>query len=667
MLSPAVVRGSIVSLAVLSAAPLLLAASARETVYFTTPNNKISRADLASGSSQTAVSDNGANFNGLAARYDGNDVVTLLAANGSGGGDVRAYRCASPTAACEKLGTVFSLKKAQGVALDTFGNLYAVNSHNGGGDQLVFAARKPGCPTNTGTGLPAGCFPGGYGPLQVIDGQVDGASELADVEVEAGSGDVIVLASKPARLLRYAAGDVEDRVENNGSEPVPASVPGSFAGQTPSGLALFATGEIFVVTSQGTVRVFNGAASNVFATLNGGGAQIAIGVEGGAQADPVANGRVLVSVKGSNQVQSFGIQRQLSGALVASPSLPDGTVPANVPFGIADASLSGAVYTPQSLAKPVTIHLPTGHEVIFSKVNQGGFTEGNYYIVSEAALRAGAATATCPAGESLTLEGFTRCVPEHTRGFSLGGSTCLANGNGCYYLVFVADTGANVFGGTQQHHFDEDPFGFSTTCYEPSGPDAGQPFNSPDLLGYSATLQSSQPRVFQATDDNDAPILEGKSFVDITTGCNSHIGRGGQFSMFLAGWDERGRVDIVDEKLANLTSAIIGSTPADGGLAPHISDAIKSALRLKLGAVRGAWNTDRVAPNLGAGSNTTLKLDDFITFVKANAATGFTECPGGGSCSDADKRNAPGELISRAESARFFSCGAANGCYNPFP
>src|SRR6185436_3617411 len=365
MLSPAVVRGSIVSLAVLSAAPLLLAASARETVYFTTPNNKISRADLASGSSQTAVSDNGANFNGLAARYDGNDVVTLLAANGSGGGDVRAYRCASPTAACEKLGTVFSLKKAQGVALDTFGNLYAVNSHNGGGDQLVFAARKPGCPTNTGTGLPAGCFPGGYGPLQVIDGQVDGASELADVEVEAGSGDVIVLASKPARLLRYAAGDVEDRVENDGSEPVPASVPGSFAGQTPSGFALFATGEIFVVTSQGTVRVFNGAASNVFATLNGGGAQIAIGVEGGAQADPVADGRVLVSVKGSNQVQSFGIQRQLSGALVASPSLPDATVPANVPFGIADASLSGAVYTPQSLAKPVTIHLPTGHEVIF--------------------------------------------------------------------------------------------------------------------------------------------------------------------------------------------------------------------------------------------------------------------------------------------------------------
>ena len=86
--------------------------------------------------------------------------------------------------------------------------------------------------------------------------------------------------------------------------------------------------------------------------------QIAIGVEGGAKADPVANGRVLVTVKGSNQVQSFGIVKQLSGALVASPSAPDGSVPANVPFGVADASLSGAVYTPQSATCSSRVQLP---------------------------------------------------------------------------------------------------------------------------------------------------------------------------------------------------------------------------------------------------------------------------------------------------------------------
>ena len=85
--------------------------------------------------------------------------------------------------------------------------------------------------------------------------------------------------------------------------------------------------------------------------------------------------------------------------------------------------------------------------------------------------------------------------------------------------------------------------------------------------------------MFQATDDNDAPILEGKSFVDITTGCNSHIGRGGQFSMFLTGWDERGRVDIVDEKLANLTSAIIGE---------HARERRGRAVHLGLDQVRAA-------------------------------------------------------------------------------
>ena len=219
-------------------------------------------------------------------------------------------------------------------------------------------------------------------------------------------------------------------------------------------------------------------------------------------------------------------------------------------------------------------------------------------------------------------------MPGHARGYALDGSTCLATATAATTSCSSADTGADVFGGTQQHHFEEDPFGFSTTCYEPSGPDAGQPFNSPDLLGYNAALQTSQPRVFQATDDNDAPILEGKSFVDITTGCNSHIGRGGQFSMFLTGWDERGRVDIVDEKLANLTSAIIESTPVNGGVAPYISDSIKSALRTKIGAVRGAWKVDRVAPNLGVGSNTTLEAGRLHRFREGKRRHGLHRVPG---------------------------------------
>ena len=80
---PRLAVGAVTALVGALAAAPLAAQSSRETVYFTTPNNKISRADFTNGTSTTAVTDNGTNFNGLAVRYDGNDVVTLLAANGT--------------------------------------------------------------------------------------------------------------------------------------------------------------------------------------------------------------------------------------------------------------------------------------------------------------------------------------------------------------------------------------------------------------------------------------------------------------------------------------------------------------------------------------------------------------------------------------------------------
>ncbi len=633
MLSPAIVRASLVSLAALSAAPVLLAASARETVYFTTPFGKISRANFATSSSQTAVTDFGTIFNGLVVRYDGNDVVTLLAANDTLNGDVRAYRCASPTGSCEKLGTVFSLKKAQGVALDTFGNLYAVNSQLKGADQLVFAARKPSCPTTTGTELPAGCFPGGYGPAVVIDSQVDGVTEVADVEVEAATGDVIVLASKPAKLLRYLAADVKTRVGGGVTEPAPTVVPGSFAGHTPSGLALFPTGEIFVVTCQGKVLVFSGGVSNIFTTIDGPGSRIAIGVEGGAAQDPVASGRVLVT--GIAQVLSFGIAR-VDGQLVASPAMPDANVWTILPFGVADASLGGSVYTPAS-AGPLVVQLPLGHEVTFEKINTGGLTQGSYQVIGERSVR-GAATASCPEG-SLTLEGVTRCIPSHVRGYPLApAASCDPSDTtkpDCYYLVFVADTGANLFGGTQQHHFEEDEFGFTTNCYLPS------PYFPPD---------PKQPRVFHGTDANDPVVVEGEDVFDITSGCGSHIGRGGQFSMFVTGWDALSPSTIATQKLDSLRSALLGTNAYVGGLAPYITDSkLKSKLAYYLNQAQQAWDCHNK-------ELTVSYLDSFVAKIQSSLV-GFTECPGSLPC-----RNAPGELAARADSAAFMACGAKKGC-----
>ena len=245
----------------------------------------------------------------------------------------------------------------------------------------------------------------------------------------------------------------------------------------------------------------------------------------------------------------------------------------------------------------------------------------------------------CPHGK-LTVEGVTRCVPWYARGYALN-STCLDDGTGCYYLVFSADTGANLFGGTQEHHFEEDEFGFQTACYASTAPGAGP--------------SAKQPRTFYATDGNDPTIVEQDDFSDISTGCNSHIGRGGQFSLFLTGWDARKLRDIVTGKLENLEQALNGCDAARGGLASYIDPALlgskkkKNTLAYWLDKAEDAWQCKNVA-------GTEAALDSFLALIRANP-TKFTEQPTG-----LNARNAPGELIARAESAWFLACGAKESC-----
>ena len=70
-------------------------------------------------------------------------------------------------------------------------------------------------------------------------------------------------------------------------------------------------------------------------------------------------------------------------------------------------------------------------------------------------------------------------------------------------------------------------------------------------------------------------------FADISTGCNSHIGRGGQFSLFLTGWDARKLRDIVTGKLENLEQALNGCDAARGGLASYIDPALLGSKKKK--------------------------------------------------------------------------------------
>jgi hypothetical protein len=544
---------------------------------------------------------------------------------------------------------VAALKYAVAVALDTSGNAYAVNATQGGADVLVRLPRNPACSVSP---APAGCLPGGYGAARVIDDQVDGVSLLADVAIVPGTGsfpggakyqpgDVLVLAKKPARILRYSVADIGSFLAGTAPRPTPTQVASLSDCREPEGFAVFTTGEVLVATEHGRVQVYRPDGTRQatdFAVFDGQGVNVAIGAEGGAGADPVGDGRVVVTVRRANRVVSFGVSR-VGGDLLADPGVPTATVPASAVHGIADASLAGSIYAAAS-AVPVTVGLPN-HEVTFEKVNSPGFLAGNYTVLSEASVRAAADT-TCPDGK-ITLEGVTRCVPSHVRGHELRGSSCQPDGTGCYYLAFTADTGANLFGGTQEHHFEEDEFGFETACYA-----AGTPGSRPP--------SSRQPRVFYATDDNDPRIVEDEVFADISTGCNSHIGRGSQFSLFLTGWDSRSLKQIVGDKLARLDLALNGHDAFAGGLAPYIDPATlgsrwkKNTLAWWLERAKSAWACHNRSATLAA-------LDAFAQKVRSASPAAFTEAPAG-----LPARNTPGELVARAESAWFLACGAAENC-----
>ena len=424
-------------------------------------------------------------------------------------------------------------------------------------DQLLYIPRSLACPAN-----PAGpgCLPGGYGAPLVLDDKVDGVSLLTDVKVVSGvgsfgtgakygPGDVLVLAERPARILVYAKADISAYLANpTGTKPVPKIVTSDFDCEEPESFGIFATGELLVATARGRVLVFgaDGARQAApFADLHDEAVGLAVGVEGGAGADPVSGGRVLVTLRRDNRLVSLGVTRNGSD-LLAPLGGPAHSLLTNLAgYGVGDASVSGSVYAPASDG-PLVVDL-TSHEITFEKLNTAGFLEGNYYVVPEATVRS-AKTCDCPEG-SLTLEGITRCVPWYARGYALN-STCLndGTGNGCYYLVFSADTGANLFGGTQEHHFEEYAFGFPRPATRTPAPRRIRSSRAPSGPRTRTTRWWSRA----TTSPTSRPAAAATSGAADSSRCSSP-----------AGTRARSR-DIVSAKLENLERALNGCERGPG-------------------------------------------------------------------------------------------------------
>jgi hypothetical protein len=598
--------------------------SSRQAVYYAGPNNDISCVvDFTTGQSRSVVvGGQGTNFNGLSVLFEGEGSgggLSIVVGSSTQGGDIEVFDCDATGEHCAQRGVAAVFSQVKGVALDTFGNIAAVN-----GSRILYVPRcakgDPGCPAS------------GYGPNNGPK-VVTGLSQIADVRFVSNAiaavagakynpGDVLVLG--PTQLRAYKSSDLASAtLLPNGT--LVANLP---AGTTGTGLALFPkSGEALVTTSGGNVLVISRTGvPTSFTTISGQGVNATIGNNAATGDDPAQGAEVFITANNSGRVIRYVAKRSVTGS-PDSPLVADSAFPAqivstgNPPYGVGNATLTDAAWT--GAGTNVLVNPAAGYDLTFEKVNVSGFSDSRTYLIDQGELQL--VTPVPPnepyrilKGEQVGLpNGFERTIPSYVGCF-------MGPADACYYLVSVVETSADVFGSTQQHHFDEEPFGIQADCEE-----------------------LPQPRLFHATDDDDAAVVEGGSFADITTGCGSHIGRGGQFSLFLTGSDGRPLAQIVDDKLTNFSSALNGTNLAAGGLAPFIKKNTKGSLSRDLDKAISSWNR-------GNEEQAQSYLAAMVATVKSSLAS-FSRCVGS-VC-----RNSPGEIIARAESASFMVCQAGGG------
>ena len=588
-----------------------------ETVFFTGPDNQISTASFGAcpvgpGSSTAVITDGGTNLKGIVVRAN---PLCIVAANSTNGGELRMYAPTAPPPS-RNLGRLASFDSAVAVDIDSSENVFAVNDDPGGADQLLFVPRNA---TN-------GCSIAGYDGPRVLDSQVGGAFRLADVKFVRVSkpgavyaaGDALVLVRSLAtgpggKLVKYTSDAISAALASNPPQdavetPV-AEV--DLSAVEPTSFAVIMGGDILVATNGGQVLRFgaNGAPKGTFASFPGSGVDLATGLKGGAE-------KVFLTIHQGGSVQLLNLDGTCSGVVTG----------ANSPVGVGNASLNlkGSVFTPASTGQ-VTVAPTSAQQMTFEKVNLAGNTTSTAFAVTN-----GCTDFAAPF--TLTLAGVSRVVPSYVKPFDRAGCPT--------FLVYVVDTDADFFGATVEDHIEENAIGFDTTCYAGGSPFGGDP-PSPG---------PGQPRTFYATDGDDPAIVEGNSFTDISSGCGSNIGRGGERSLILLGWDERSTNDIASSKLSSLDLALNGNDPCTGGLAPFIPSRTRRTLNNHL--------QDAIAKfNAAQGALAEAALDNFISAVQSG---NIKNCVKRSRC--APCRNAPGELIARAVSAQFMICGAGNGC-----
>jgi hypothetical protein len=569
-------------------------------VYVTSPNNEIIRiVDLLAGKAEVAIRDKGTKFQGLVVYRSGSDqdpVVTLIAANKTQGGDIRAY-----DAEMRRGGPIAKFKDAHGVAVSQEGDVFAVNRHRDRNDQLVFVPRRGGCNL---VPLPLDCRGNGaYGVPLFIDSDVmvndRRTEELGDVKVAKTSGgrlvqagQVVVLVKDPPMLVSYSppGHDWEDCGGN--CEPSSDLLQGRLNGYTPVGLEI-ASGGVLIATEQkvileASVDVNGDLVVEEFADLAGKGAKLSVGARDSQEV-------VYATVPNvGGKLQAFDIHGDEIKSLKVK-----------VPEGVGNET-SATVFTPTGPG--VKVSLPS-FTATFDLIRDGGSgpIDGNCGLFPY--------PDGWQPGDELHLSDLPgldvdpeedALIPDHIVPYSL-------NGRKLFYICSVNSEA--LWDGTVELVADEE------TVYE----------DESILCESQGTAVNAEARMFWEIDG----VL-----TDISSGCSSNIGRGHKFSLGSpAATDSRSICEIQEEKLTALEARlddfadfITGDCPGDNAAPGPVPETVFS--HPSLGLNKDDWTyVDPASGVFGADGNGLLVGGG--TFEVRRKDAGFNHAFGVAHASDA--------------------------------
>jgi len=550
----------------------------------------------------------------------------LFYANGVGNGQV-VFDATSPGAPVHP----------DGLSQDPAHNLFGVTSATGASSTAVprvwVLRRDAGCP-----GASAGCLPGGYvGPVAYLDDLVEATTliggvptvleadllaETVVVDASAGllvPGDLLVLCSSPAMLLRYPAASVQAFLADLAAGVTPAELtPETFIhppdasvppeqkfplGSDPNGMDFTPTGNLLISSGNGLIlnylpdgtRLSNGSGYVDFASgLGQGKFKIATGLQDGAF-------RAFVADRNGGEILRFKVEANGTGTL-------DGVVP-DPEFPVGIATTTGSV-----------VATPAGNNILVSTsdlltstvqtVPVAGATSVQEFVFVDPREAEVATPIDQPLHRSLFLSEVSAKlppgieIPAYVRAQRTGDPIT----GEPTFVLFLVDSSAGVFGVVSHISDEEVLLGYPVDC------------NNPD-----PTLQ---PRLFWVPTPGEAPIPEGSTFINVSNDCGSSKGLTRSFSLFLASArDTRPFDQITTAQLNGLGKVLSG--------AGCIASKTKNQLRKTYAAVVRHFEHGRIDKAISS-------LQTFISLANGSPQS-FSGC----------QQNELGALTARASAAIF--------------